>query len=247
MSRTRHGFTLIELLVVIAIIAILAAILFPVFARARAKAQQAGCLSNVKQLALGLLMYVSDYDDRFPFAWITSNQGTNALALMYPYVNNLQIYACPSTLTVPVSGANGGWGPGPFIASDYQENPCLGASGGGGGCGNPPEPYGTVNQGPYPPIKQEWIYQPSRMIMLKATGQPDWFYSANPDKAASQYVGGDPTLVASYSQSYYWPDIETRHNNGGNMAYCDGHAKWVSSQTLYSTAPADLTMWNNMP
>jgi len=69
--RKAHGFTLIELLVVIAIIAILAAILFPVFARARAKAQQNNCLSNIKQLALGTLMYVSDYDDRFPFAWST--------------------------------------------------------------------------------------------------------------------------------------------------------------------------------
>lgn len=63
---TRRGFTLIELLVVIAIIAILAAILFPVFARARAKALQNNCLSNVKQLTLGIIMYASDYDEKFP-------------------------------------------------------------------------------------------------------------------------------------------------------------------------------------
>ena len=66
MLRTRHGFTLIELLVVIAIIAILAAILFPVFARARAKAKQSSCLNNVKQLSLGYQMYMSDYDEKFP-------------------------------------------------------------------------------------------------------------------------------------------------------------------------------------
>jgi len=65
----RRGFTLIELLVVIAIIAILAAILFPVFARARAKAQANTCLSNVKQMMLGLLMYAQDYDEMFPAYW----------------------------------------------------------------------------------------------------------------------------------------------------------------------------------
>ncbi len=63
----RRGFTLIELLVVIAIIAILAAILFPVFARAREKARQASCLSNLKQLGLAMLMYVQDYDGVFPY------------------------------------------------------------------------------------------------------------------------------------------------------------------------------------
>ncbi len=69
MTSKRMGFTLIELLVVIAIIAILAAILFPVFARAKAKAKQASCLSNVKQQALGVIMYLADYDEMFPMGW----------------------------------------------------------------------------------------------------------------------------------------------------------------------------------
>ena len=96
----RKGFTLIELLVVIAIIAILAAILFPVFARARAKAQQASCLSNVKQLQLAQLMYASDYDDTLPpYAY---NSGTNWLGwqeLILPYIKNTQIYVCPADST----------------------------------------------------------------------------------------------------------------------------------------------------
>src|SRR5476651_819462 len=64
--RSRHGFTLIELLVVIAIIAILAAILFPVFARAREQARRTSCLSNMKQIGLALFMYAQDYDETLP-------------------------------------------------------------------------------------------------------------------------------------------------------------------------------------
>ncbi len=102
----RKGFTLIELLVVIAIIAILAAILFPVFAKAREKARQTSCLSNVKQLSLGMLMYVQDYDERFPRPWnymgvggwtppgyVACNYMTWADMIM-PYVNNDQLFQC---------------------------------------------------------------------------------------------------------------------------------------------------------
>ncbi|MFO7947760.1 MAG: DUF1559 domain-containing protein [Armatimonadota bacterium] len=112
MYRTR-GFTLIELLVVIAIIAILAAILFPVFARAREKARQASCLSNVKQMALAVKMYVSDYDGVFPFCHIETGQtqynwyerktGSTYMPtqlfwqdMLYPYIKNEAIFTCPS-------------------------------------------------------------------------------------------------------------------------------------------------------
>ena len=96
----RRGFTLIELLVVIAIIAILAAILFPVFARAREKARQASCLSNVKQVVLGGLMYAQDYDETWPSGrvcnWASGGPyGTHVMAIM-PYVKNLQMFVCPS-------------------------------------------------------------------------------------------------------------------------------------------------------
>ena len=78
--RTNSGFTLIELLVVIAIIAILAAILFPVFAQAREKARGISCLSNTKQLGLGILMYAQDYDERFPCGVLpTSGPGFNGI------------------------------------------------------------------------------------------------------------------------------------------------------------------------
>ncbi len=100
----RAGFTLIELLVVIAIIAILAAILFPVFARAREKARQSSCMSNVKQLNLGILQYVQDYDEVFPThgwvdtaVWPNGQTGGNPWHVrIYPYVKNIQVYSCPS-------------------------------------------------------------------------------------------------------------------------------------------------------
>jgi len=94
----KRGFTLIELLVVIAIIAILAAILFPVFARAREKARQTSCLSNVKELQLAILMYVGDYDETFCLG-VNSDPAGNWLywwALIEPYVKNTQVFICPS-------------------------------------------------------------------------------------------------------------------------------------------------------
>jgi prepilin-type N-terminal cleavage/methylation domain-containing protein/prepilin-type processing-associated H-X9-DG protein len=103
----RRGFTLIELLVVIAIIAILAAILFPVFAQAREKARQATCLSNLKQIGLGVMMYTQDYDEAYPSAstnddalgvtsWEASGSGRNIKELIVPYTKNLNIWQCVS-------------------------------------------------------------------------------------------------------------------------------------------------------
>lgn len=114
--RKQLGFTLIELLVVIAIIAILAAILFPVFARAREKARQTSCLSNMKQLGLALQMYTTDYDGKvraeaiYPnteWCWQRNAQGSwIALGHLYPYMKNQQIYYCPSIDTRYSYGQN---------------------------------------------------------------------------------------------------------------------------------------------
>src|SRR6266568_5412057 len=104
----RLGFTLIELLVVIAIIAILAAILFPVFAKARDKGRQAVCLSNLRQIGTALVMYSQDYDETHPGVWFgppslqSWSQPSNAtlfykwMDAVYPYVKNEQIFNCPS-------------------------------------------------------------------------------------------------------------------------------------------------------
>jgi prepilin-type N-terminal cleavage/methylation domain-containing protein/prepilin-type processing-associated H-X9-DG protein len=99
-SRSRGGFTLIELLVVIAIIAILAAILFPVFARARENARRASCQSNMKQLGLGIMQYLQDYDERY-FRGTAGALPTGAgwAGAIYPYTKSVQLYKCPSDNT----------------------------------------------------------------------------------------------------------------------------------------------------
>jgi len=93
---TRRGFTLIELLVVIAIIAILAAILFPVFAKAREKARQASCLSNTKQILIAAQSYAQDYDERFMRHCGVANPGDCWIGCLYPYAKNTQLALCPS-------------------------------------------------------------------------------------------------------------------------------------------------------
>lgn len=124
MSRSRHGFTLIELLVVIAIIALLAAILFPVFARARENARRASCQSNLKQIGLALAQYTQDYDSILPRGYViydhttaacvpqknwyviqvgfdgaTNGLSTTWMDYLDPYVKSTQIYFCPSGTT----------------------------------------------------------------------------------------------------------------------------------------------------
>lgn len=118
MSRNRRlkrsGFTLIELLVVIAIIAILAAILFPVFARAREQARKTTCISNLKQVGLGLMMYAQDYDETFPVAnqeadriprgqahnWNGSGaRSPHLVEVIHPYTKNDQMFDCPTLLS----------------------------------------------------------------------------------------------------------------------------------------------------
>jgi prepilin-type N-terminal cleavage/methylation domain-containing protein/prepilin-type processing-associated H-X9-DG protein len=92
----RKGFTLIELLVVIAIIAILAAILFPVFARARENARRASCQSNLKQIGLGIMQYTQDYDERLPARVNGSQEANSFRRVTFPYTKSTQIFSCPS-------------------------------------------------------------------------------------------------------------------------------------------------------
>ncbi len=122
----RAAFTLIELLVVIAIIAILAAILFPVFARARENARRASCQSNMKQIGLGILQYAQDYDETLP---ASRNTGTSISWrwMIQPYLKSTQVNSCPSR----VSGQTTTGGMGLTFDISYAGNFCQGSGGSG--------------------------------------------------------------------------------------------------------------------
>ncbi len=197
----KRGFTLIELLVVIAIIAILAAILFPVFARAREKARQTSCLSNLKQMGLAMLMYAQDYDEVFvgmsggailPTPVVPGNTTFNYHPsygyfncwsnLIYPYINNVQIFLCPSTTWSCYQVAYG--------LPSYGANPAGG--------------YVTMFGTPGP--SQGDIKRPSEILMITEKGGG----------------GGCQYLL---STQYY--ACRRSHNDGGNIAFFDGHSKWL--------------------
>jgi prepilin-type N-terminal cleavage/methylation domain-containing protein/prepilin-type processing-associated H-X9-DG protein len=197
--RRGRGFTLIELLVVIAIIAILAAILFPVFARAREKARQASCQSNQKQNALGLLMYASDYDGKICEPRMGKLRGRkqnctcgNApyytwKAAVQPYVKNQQLFSCPSL----DGGGEVGWAglaPGGDFPSTYGLNNRF-----CGGCA-----YWNW-------LRMDNITEPASMIMV-----------------------GEST-IADTSSWCHWQDngncFRVPHNGMTNYAFCDGHVK----------------------
>jgi len=114
MPLKRKGFTLIELLVVIAIIAILAAILFPVFATAREKARQTQCISNNKQIGAAVMMYLNDYEDVMPLFFSSCNNGNCTRStwsgLVQPYVKNWGLFRCPN-LVEATSGGKSIWDP----------------------------------------------------------------------------------------------------------------------------------------
>ncbi len=117
----KAAFTLIELLVVIAIIAILAAILFPVFARARENARRSSCQSNLKQIGLGALQYIQDYDEKYPTSYINTPGQPRWLQVIQPYVKSTQVFACPSNtdnskILYPTAGAY------PAIPASYAGN-----------------------------------------------------------------------------------------------------------------------------
>jgi prepilin-type N-terminal cleavage/methylation domain-containing protein/prepilin-type processing-associated H-X9-DG protein len=258
-SRIHHGqknrgggFTLIELLVVIAIIAILAAILFPVFAQAREKARQTGCLSNQKQLSTSIMMYTQDYDETYPLAasynpttnaWFTNLHDTPAnwrltttagidrhnsfwINAIQPYQKNYGVSPCPSAQTVVEFGT-----PASYDAALAAGKPVY---------NNSYYYNGLLHQYPVAMVEE-----PASVIMLsEARGKIEYrgylttfpyprFADANSNRGAMYEArtttgcATDPvTGITNNSGTYSTDHTLWVHNGGMNMAFADGHVKW---------------------
>jgi prepilin-type N-terminal cleavage/methylation domain-containing protein/prepilin-type processing-associated H-X9-DG protein len=222
----RKGFTLIELLVVIAIIAILAAILFPVFARARAKAQQNNCLSNVKQIQLGLIMYASDNNQMYPLDQVGLANGGAAAgpawsSQILPYIKNSQIFLCPSdtVVTGSVTPPNIVANPNTVTVQSYGRNSYIAVG------GNSP----TCNI----PLSDALITYPAEML-----GVIDAVVHVIPCGTDVSGNGGSLGTAQNAIGSIVVP-VTVRHNNGCNQSYMDGHVKWIAFTNIPDPALAN--------
>lgn len=253
----KTGFTLIELLVVIGIIAILAAILFPVFAQARASARKSVCLSNIKQLSVGMTMYAQDSDEAFPtWHWDVSRDGGTGTPdndgttvwwnAIYPYVRNAQVYVCPDNKYDVKTKDDGSWGwfkiaadPNVFAraANIHVElaNICIG--------------YGSSEPITYSYPRLASMQRPSETLIVAdcyttLTGwEPNWDRYDPNDKYGFNHMrinrvaypnGWDQSWFDNATYGPFSSDWDkfARHSGGNNIGYADGHAKYSpASQT----------------
>ncbi len=208
----RNAFTLIELLVVIAIIAILAAILFPVFAQAREKARQASCLSNARQIGMGVRMYVQDYDETIPL-WHAYSKKTAVIHYgievdLQPYLKNLQIFKCPNDVGGPfqrtdVPGTSSYFAA--YGSSYYFERRCFSVVNGFSISNNVPTTRATAI------VSDPMFERPAESVLMRDEMFP-WF---NPAIDTANYWG--------YSGFY-----QAWHAQGGSAIFVDGHAKFLA-------------------
>lgn len=193
---SRRGFTLIELLVVIAIIAILAAILFPVFAKAREKARQTSCLSNLKQIGLAVESYVADYDEAYQMSiYLAGTRVWVYFDPLMPYMKNAQILQCPSETRR-------------FGMSELQAII--------------PVPLGTTLQW-VGYIGNYAVFEDGPNNPLTGANHPVIRQAELPFPAETFLMGdGEIELVPRTFNS----PVVGAHNDGFNVAYADGHAKF---------------------
>jgi prepilin-type N-terminal cleavage/methylation domain-containing protein/prepilin-type processing-associated H-X9-DG protein len=220
---TRRGFTLIELLVVIAIIAILAAILFPVFAQAREKARAISCLSNVKQSGLALAMYVQDYDETTP----KLGHGTEWWSQIYPYVKNTAVFLCPDrTDGGPETQYVGGTGGQPLTLPSlsgygYNWGP-IQRRGGGLLLGQQPD---GVGGSVLPGISLAAMVAPAQLVAFGDT------YDTPRETSTWTFLlctwGGTNNGTLRHSGGHF------------NFAFADGHAKQIYMRAGYMSGNAE--------
>ena len=224
--RNVRGFTLIELLVVIAIIAILAAILFPVFARARENARRASCQSNLKQIGLGILQYNQDYDERFP--QLSSTTGTSNviwIQTIQPYVKSTQLFSCPSD---PKTEAAGNYNDGTF-SSSWTSNPPTGTI----------APFHTsyiINSNAMEKSLAS-LQAPATTILMSDGGvRPNttapYVTTTSPQKSGA-FVMCDTSYSNASGMSGDWAGPSMRHLETGVVAFTDGHVKALKPEKWY--------------
>ena len=237
----RRGFTLIELLVVIAIIAILAAILFPVFARAREKARQTSCLNNVKQIGLGILMYTQDYDETTPMLYAVhpGNLRRDITFHIRPYVMNYSIFDCPSsdekvghsTSSTYHSGSYG------YHTSLFRSNSA-----------------GRLLAEVRRPAEIVMMGDVMQDLNLRGRFNMPTAHSERPHLHQLMNLDGSNCVECGGSHNATWPhfrDISIRfnffprHNGTGNVAFMDGHAKAMQYMELWQNGSlAPYFNWN---
>jgi prepilin-type N-terminal cleavage/methylation domain-containing protein/prepilin-type processing-associated H-X9-DG protein len=243
------GFTLIELLVVIAIIAILAAILFPVFAKAREKARQTTCLSNTKQIGMALMQYEQDWDEANPGVWFGPasagawSRPSDAtlyykwMDAIFPYVKSEQVFNCPSdgvNKKYVFRNRDGSNGYGSYAMS--QAYFCAGD--------NYTGPASDYNQGPFI-MRIPMIQAPSTTVWIVDGGvpgikDPSWksyeFWWCDPNEINSTF----PTPKGTSPRNFQ--NIVARHSDMVDVIYCDGHAKAVNLDQLTARKPVGRQM-----
>ena len=264
-SRAPRAFTLIELLVVIAIIAILAAILFPVFAQAREKARQTSCLSNIKQLTLGFIMYSQDYDETFPqwdwaanysTSWgdVGSPNPNNATSIwyyaIYPYVKNGGVYSCPTDVAKTKFNQNGWftWGTRPIGSLPVLDNAVLSYGANEpltqsfpsiAAMNAPADTYvvgDTLSALSSSDCWTAWRNMPEtapatdarrrfrmpRVAWARTDSIPNYYGNA---------CSGSPADSGLFPAT--WDTApNTRHMNGSNLGFADGHAKYLQAPKI---------------
>ena len=243
--KTRKtAFTLIELLVVIAVISILAAILFPVFARARENARRASCMSNLKQMALGLMMYTQDYDDKYPHAQsVTAQLPPDGYfwysgrwywpQMIYPYTKNSNIFFCPSAYQTLYDSSGrptpyrNHYGANALIIPTVTSLPSIALA----SVSAPSTTYLAMDMGAFALAPNTYVVPHVGTVSGITTPAASYYYLPG----TYSLVGTDPFTSSATAQNE--ADYkEGRHFGGVNVAFADGHVKWLKSEVVFREA-----------
>jgi prepilin-type N-terminal cleavage/methylation domain-containing protein/prepilin-type processing-associated H-X9-DG protein len=240
-SRRTNAFTLIELLIVIAIIAILASILFPVFARARENARRSSCQSNLKQIGLGLLQYVQDYDEVLPSTAYGNSSGSPETYYrwqdaIYPYVKSEQIFWCPSdgtastnkrykVLSAPTGAQKNATNNGSYALNGFYYNSGLG-----------PASYLDEYESP------GGVITTRKVSVISVPAETVWTTEVY-GNVFSIKIKDSQDILKEYNNTYPYlsrngsDGTAARHLETTNVLWCDGHVKAVQLDLLLENVP----------